>query len=126
MITKTTKRTKNGRLAGNPLSQLIDTAYLVERAPATPMKMPPRKVRGRLEKYPMAAAPKACTTSIVMTSASRLREGASNRPAIDAKTIPMIQAQRRTRTGFSPVIDTRSGLSTTPRMAAPRRTWRKK
>ena len=34
----------------------------------------------------------------------------------------MTQAHRRTRMGFSPVIDKRSGLSTTPRMANPIRT----
>ncbi len=45
---------------------------------------------------------------------------------MEAKIVPMIQAQRRTTTGLVPVIETRSGLSTTPRMATPRRTKRKK
>ena len=45
---------------------------------------------------------------------------------MEAKMVPMIQAQRRTATGLVPVIETRSGLSTTPRMATPRRTNRKK
>ena len=70
----------------------------------------------------MAAAPKACTTSMVMTRALRLRVGASRRPAMEANTMPMTHAHRRTRTGFSPVMATRSGLSTTPRMATPMRT----
>ena len=61
-----------------------------------------------------------------MISALRLNEGARRRPAIDAKIVPMIQAQRRTVTGLVPVIETRSGLSTTPRMATPKRTLRKK
>ncbi len=36
---------------------------------------------------------------------------------MEQNVMEMTQAQRRTRTGFSPVIDSRSGLSTTPRMA---------
>ena len=74
----------------------------------------------------MAAAPKAWTTNRAMISALRLSEGASNKPAMEAKMVPMIQAQRRTDTGLVPVIETRSGLSTTPRMATPRRMERKK
>ena len=52
-----------------------------------------------------------------MMTAFRLRPGARRRPAMEQKVMEMIQAQRRTRMGFSPVIDRRSGLSTTPRMA---------
>lgn len=74
----------------------------------------------------MAAAPKASTTKSVMISALRLRDGARSSPAIEAKIVPMIQAQRRTATGLVPVMETRSGLSTTPRMATPNRTVRKK
>ena len=74
----------------------------------------------------MAAAPKACTTKRVMISALRLNEGASRSPAMEANMVPMTQAQRRTATGFVPVMETRSGLSTTPRMATPIRTKRKK
>ena len=47
----------------------------------------------------MAAAPKAWTTNRAMMSASRLSDGASNRPAMEAKMVPMIQAQRRTDHG---------------------------
>ena len=61
-----------------------------------------------------------------MISALRLSEGASSSPAIEANIVPMIQAHRRTATGLVPVMETRSGLSTTPRMATPMRTARKK
>ena len=43
------KMTK-GRPALSPVSQLTLAAYLVAKAPATPMKRPPTKVRGRFEK----------------------------------------------------------------------------
>ncbi len=57
-----------------------------------------------------------------MITAFRLSPGASSSPAMEQNVMLMIQAQRRTRIGFSPVIDRRSGLSTTPRMANPIRT----
>ena len=76
-------------------------------------------------KYPMAAAPKAAKTAVVRATPSKVRVGAKNRPATEANTVPMIQAQRRARAGSSPLIDTSSGLSTTPRMTTPSRTDRK-
>ena len=61
-----------------------------------------------------------------MTVASRPREGETSNPATVANTVPMIHARRRTRSGLSPRSATSSGSSTTPRMATPRRTHRKK
>ncbi len=59
-------------------------------------------------------------------AASRFRLGASRMPDSAAKTDPITQAHRRTRFGLSPVMAMRSGSSTTPRMAMPRRIDRKK
>ncbi len=67
----------------------------------------------------MAAAPKAWTTSWVRTRPFRLSDGAKRTPDRDAKVAPMTHAQRRTCTGLSPVMATREGSSTTPRMAEP-------
>ncbi len=56
----------------------------------------------------MAAAPKAANTSVVKVTPSKFWDGASIKPATTANMVPMIQAQRRTRTGSSPLIDTSS------------------
>src|SRR5258708_1041300 len=73
----------------------------------------------------MAAAPNAAKTAVVRVAPSSAREGARNRPATPANTLPMTQARRRTSTGSSPLMETRSALSTTPRMTMPDRTDRK-
>ncbi len=100
--------------------------YFADRAPAMPRRIPPTNDHGRLENRPMAAAPKADTTTKVIDKGSRLRFGASIRPARQVNMDPISQAHRLTRTGLSPVRASRSALSTTPRIAIPRRTRRKK
>ena len=49
----------NGIAGGKPLNHVIVPEYFVTRDPAMPTKSPPRKVNGRLEKAPIAAAPNA-------------------------------------------------------------------
>ena len=73
----------------------------------------------------MAAAPNAANTAVVNVTPSNDCVGASINPATTANTVPMIHAHRRTRTGSSPLMDTSSWLSTTPRITTPRRTdWK--
>ena len=69
----------------------------------------------------MAAAPNAAKTTVVSVAPSSNCPGASMSPAMPANTLPMIQAQRRTRTGSSPLNETSCALSTTPRMTMPKR-----
>ena len=56
---RATKSTMKGMAGGRPLSHVMEPEYLVDRDPAMPTSSPPRNVSGRLEKPPMAAAPKA-------------------------------------------------------------------
>ena len=121
-----TKRMMNGKEAGRPTRDGACVTYLVEIAARIPIMRPPAYVSGRLEKYPIAAAPKACTTKSVRTDASRLILGASRIPDRAANVVPITQAHRRTRAGFSPVMEMRFGSSTTARIATPMRTNRKK
>ena len=51
--------------------------------------------------------------------------GAMSTPDSAAKTVPMIHDDRRTAIGLVPVMFTRSGLSTTARIATPDRAYRK-
>ncbi len=80
---------------------------------------------GRFEKYPTAAAPNACTTSRMRRIALTPTVGPSNRPDMAANIVPITHAHRRTIVGLVPEMFTRSGLSTTARMATPRRDHRK-
>ncbi len=120
-----TNSTMNGMLMGRPPSQLMSPTYLVDSAAAMPMSSPPRYVSGRLEKYPTAAAPNACTTSRIRRNALTPMVGPSSNPDIAAKHVPITHAQRRTRVGLVPAMFARSGSSTTARMDTPRRDQRK-
>ena len=111
---------------GSPLSHDTSTLYSAPKEASRPITRPPMNVSGRLEKYPIAAAPNAWTTSRVMTVASRPRLGEMSSPATVANTVPMIHAQRLTLVGFSPLRSTSSGTSTMPRIAMPSRKVRKK
>ena len=74
---------------------------------------------------PIAAAPNAWTTSSVNAAAARPTLGPSSKPDSAAREEPIIQAYRRTRTGL--VLDraSRSGSSTTARIALPTRAVRR-
>src|SRR4051812_26939160 len=121
MTSRTTKSTRNGKLAGKPLSQLTLRTYLVEMSAPMAMTIPPRNVNGMLEKYPMAAAPNAWTTSRVRVRALSPTNGTSRTPERAAKVDPISQATRRTRVGLIACIDTSSASSTTARMDNPLR-----
>src|ERR1700728_891584 len=121
VTSRTIKRTMKGRLAGKPISHGTLTTYFVASAPATPRSSPPTYVNGRFEKYPIAAAPKACTTRSVSTNAVRFRFGAISKPQSAANEDPIIHASRRTRVALLPCTERRSGSSTTARSSMPRR-----
>ena len=53
----------------------VPRSYFFERLAAIPMTRPPTKVSGMLEKAPMAAAPKACTTRNVRRDGVQADEG---------------------------------------------------
>ncbi len=74
----------------------------------------------------MAAAPNACTTRKVRASASRPRNGNTSTPDRAANVEPTIQALVRTRTGLVACMASKSGSSTTARMAIPDRLQRNK
>ena len=59
---------------------------------------------------PTAAAPKAWTTSIVSSIASRLRLGASSTPASAANVVPTIHDTRRTAAGLVPPLSSNSAV----------------
>jgi hypothetical protein len=122
----TRKSTMNGRLGGRPASSEVELMYSVRIDEPMPIASPPARVSGRLVNRPMAAAPKAWTMSRVRTFGSSGTLGASSTPDIAANTQPITQAQRRTRSGLVPARPSRSGSSTTARIALPRRAVRKK
>ena len=108
--TSTRIRIANGSDGGRPERLGTWTTYFVAREPATPSPIPPTNDHGKLSKRPMAAAPKADTTTRKIDNGSRLRLGANIRPARQVNTDPISQAHRRTRTGLSPVRDSRVGV----------------
>ena len=74
-----------------------------------------------LAKKPMAAAPNACTTRNVRAMGSSPINGTISTPDSAANVEPMIHEMRRTRDGLVPWMSSRSGSSTTARMAMPSR-----
>ena len=121
----TANKTMNGRLSGSPESHRTSSTYFFERSATTPMRTPPANVRGMLLKAPSAAAPNAWTTRNVSTMAFRPMNGSTSTPESAANVEPMIQDVNRTRVGLVACIATRSGSSTTARMAIPVRAKRK-
>ena len=115
----TTKSAINGSELGKPDSQFTDTTYFFETSEAMPRARAPRNVSGMLEKAPIAAAPNASTTRNVSAMALRPMKGRTSAPERAAKVEPMIHERRRTRIGSMACIATRSGSSTTARMATP-------
>ena len=106
-------------LFGRPDNESRPMANFCARLARMPMTTPPAKVRGMLEKAPMAAAPKAWTTRKVRLMALRPMNGSTRMPEIAAKVQPIIHEIRRTRSGLVACIATRSGSLTTARIASP-------
>ncbi len=125
VTSRTMNRTRNGMLRSSPTRAGIRVASLEINACAMPMARPPANAPGRLVKRARAAAPKACTMRSARTSTCTCCwTEAKSTPETAAKTLPSIQAFRRTRVGFSPVTSRRAGSSTTARTARPRRVVR--
>ncbi len=119
-------RMMNGTLRSMPRSTSSPANSLEISFWTTPTIRPPTKAIGMDWKRPIAAAPKACTTSSesTLTSSWKVTEAKST-PEIAANIEPMIHAVRRTFAGAVPAMSSSCGLSTTPRIATPSRERRK-
>ncbi len=119
-----TNRTTNGSDAGSPASHGTSSTKVLETSETMPMAIPPTNVSGMLENAPTAAAPKACTTRNVSPTALSPISGATSTPDSAANVAPITHETRRTRCGSVPCMASRSGSSTTARIATPVRDQR--
>ncbi len=111
-----------GMASGAVVQRPVQLRKFCWNSNTSPMSRPPAKVSGRLFSRPMIAAANAAMISNVSVCTSRVASSSARKmPATAAIDEPSAHENIETRPGLMPLRPASSRLSTTARMATPRR-----